>query len=220
MAEPLCLGKICLSTLQVLCQSFLLSDIHPCAHESLQCPSLTSRNAHATDASNLSVRPHDSLREVECSIGRQGLLNLLLDEYPIFRIHQRQILFLCRRLASRIEPMDLKQLRRPILEPSRGKCPAACMGKPLSFREVELGLFVLVNVEINPDPIEHSSVRSPDRFGATEEPPVSTFRVTLARSIAIGELIVIPASIPWATAEWFVLSRTITRTNCRVLAIY
>src|SRR5207247_6171321 len=153
--------KICLSTLQVLSQSFLLSDIHPCAHESLQSPPLTSRNAHATDASNLSVRPHDSLREVECSMGRQGLLNLLLDEYPIFRIHQGQILFLCRRLASRIEPMDLKQLRRPILEPGRGKCPAACMGKPLSFREVELGLFAFVNVEINPDPIEQGSVRSP-----------------------------------------------------------
>ena len=77
--------------------------------------------------------------------------------------------------------MDLKQLRRPILEPSRGKCPAACMGKPLSFREVELGLFAFVNVEINPDPIEHGSVRSPDRFDATEEPPVSTFGVKHAK---------------------------------------
>src|SRR5207249_4752617 len=186
MTEPLCLGKICLSTLQVLCQSFLLSDIHPCAHESLQSPPLSSRSAHATDASNLSIRPHDSLREVECSMGRQDLLNLLLNECLIFRIHQGQILFLGRRLASRIESVDLKQLRRPILEPGSGKCPAACMGKPLSFREVELGLFAFVNVEINPDPIEQGSVRSPDRFGATEEPPVSTFDVTHAKTHLTG----------------------------------
>src|SRR5580693_6371280 len=123
MAEPLCLGKICLSTLKLLRQLLLLSDIHPCAHESPESPRLSRGNAHATDASNLSVRPHDSLREVECPVCRQHLLNLLLDEFPIFRMHQGQIFFLRRDGAGRIKSVDLKQLRRPILESGRGKCP-------------------------------------------------------------------------------------------------
>jgi hypothetical protein len=60
------------------------------------------------------------------------------------------------------------------------------MGKPLSFREVELGLFAFFNVEINPDPIQQGSVRSPNGFGATEEPPVSSFGVTHAKTQRTG----------------------------------
>jgi len=96
------------------------------------------------------MRPHDSLREVECSMGRQDLLNLLLNECPIFRMHQAQILSFVGALPLGSSPWILKQLRRPILEPGRDKCPAACMGKPLSFREVELRLYAFANVEINP----------------------------------------------------------------------
>src|SRR5262249_36610477 len=109
-----------------------------------ESPFLSRENSHATDASNLSVRPDDSLREVECSTGRQHLLNLLLDEFPIFRMHQGQIFFLCWRVASRIKSVDLKQLRGPILESGRGECPAPRMGKPLSFREVELASLQLL----------------------------------------------------------------------------
>ena len=82
--------------------------------------------------------------------------------------------------------MDLKQLRRPILEPGRGKCPAAYVGKPLSFREVELGLFAFFNVEIDSDPIQQGSIRSPNRFGATEEPAVPSFGVTHAKAHLTG----------------------------------
>src|ERR1700719_2297487 len=119
-------------------QLLLLGDIHPGAHESPKSPRLSRGNAHATDASNLSVRPQDSLREIECPMGRQHLLNLLLDEFPIFRMHQGQIFFLRRGIACRVKSVNLKHLRRPILEPGRSKCPAACMGKPLAFRKVEL----------------------------------------------------------------------------------
>src|SRR5258706_7915032 len=89
-------------------QLLLLSDIHSRADESPGSPFLSREKAHATDVSHLSVRPDDSLREVECPIGRQHLLNLLLDEFPIFRMHQGQILFLCWRLASRIKSVDWK----------------------------------------------------------------------------------------------------------------
>src|ERR1700720_4041980 len=104
-------------------QLLLLSDIHPRAHESPKSPRLSRGNAHATDASNPSVRPQDSLREVECPRGRQHLLNLLLDEFPIFRMYQGQIFFLRRGVACRVKSVDLKQLRRPILEPSRVEYP-------------------------------------------------------------------------------------------------
>src|SRR6202021_1046939 len=163
-------------------QLLLLSHIHPRAHESLKSPRLSRRNAHATDASNPSVRPQNSLREVECPMGRQHLLNLLLDEFPIFRMPQGQILFLRWRLASRIQSVNLKQLRRPILEPSRVEYPATCVSKPLSFREVELDLFAFINFEIHSDPEQQLSVRSPNRFGATEEPPVPSFGITHAET--------------------------------------
>src|SRR6202161_2565676 len=90
------LPKFLLTFPKRLDQLLLLSDIHPRAHESPKSPRLSRGNAHATDASNLSVRPHDSLREVECPMGRQHVLNLLLDEFPIFGMHQGQIFFLRR----------------------------------------------------------------------------------------------------------------------------
>src|SRR5579862_7862983 len=74
------LPKFLLTFPKRLDQLHLLSDIHPRAHESPECPFLSRWNSHATDASKLSVRPHDSLREVECPMGRQHVLNLLLDE--------------------------------------------------------------------------------------------------------------------------------------------
>src|ERR1700726_121873 len=157
-------------------QLLLLSDIHPRAHESVKSPCLIRGNAHATDASNPPVRPEDSLREIECPMG-QHLLNLLLDEFPIFRMHQGQIFFLRRGAACRVKSVDLKQLRRPILEPIRVEYPATCVGKPLSFREVELDLFAFVNFEIYSDPIQQRSVRSPNRFGATEEPSVPSLGI-------------------------------------------
>ena len=175
------LPKFLLTFSKRLDQLLLLSDIHPRTHESPQSPLLSRENAHTTDASSLSVRPHDSFREVECSMGRQHLFDLLLDEFPIFRMHQGQIFFLCWRVTSWIKSVDLKQFRRPILESGRGKCPAACAGKPLSFCEVELGLGAFFNVEIKPDPIQPGSVRSRDRFGTTEEPPVRSFSVAHAK---------------------------------------
>jgi hypothetical protein len=60
------------------------------------------------------------------------------------------------------------------------------MGKPLSFRKVELGMFAFFNVEIRPNPIQQSSVRSPDWFGATEEPSVPSFGMTHAKTHLTG----------------------------------
>jgi len=60
------------------------------------------------------------------------------------------------------------------------------MGKPLSFREIEFGLLAFLNVEINPDPIQQGSVRSPNRFGATEEPPIPSSGVTQAKAHLTG----------------------------------
>src|SRR5580692_8890629 len=65
------LPKFLLTFPKRLDQLLLLSDIHSGAHESPASPFLSRESTHATDASNLSVRPHNSLREVECSMGRQ-----------------------------------------------------------------------------------------------------------------------------------------------------
>ena len=64
----------------------------------------------------------------------QHLPDFLLDELPIFGVYERQIFFLRWGVAFRMKPVDVKQLRRPILESSRVECPAASVCKPLSFR--------------------------------------------------------------------------------------
>src|SRR5258708_39654602 len=61
------LPKFLLTLPKRLDQLLLLSDIHSRAHESPGSPFLSREDAHATDASNLSVSPHDALREVECA---------------------------------------------------------------------------------------------------------------------------------------------------------
>ena len=50
--------------------------------------------------------------------------------------------------------MNPEQLWRPIGEPSSIEGPATHMGKALSLLEVELCLFPIFNVEIDPDPIQ------------------------------------------------------------------
>jgi hypothetical protein len=87
-------------------------------------------------------------------MGRQHLLNLLLDEFPIFRVYERQILFYGWGLAARIKPMNPEQFWRPVVESSSVEVPATHVSKPLSFREVKLCLFPIFNIEIDPDPIQ------------------------------------------------------------------
>jgi hypothetical protein len=58
--------------------------------------------------------------------------------------------------------------------------------KSLSLRKVELCLFTLVNVEVNPDPIQQSSIARSEGFGPTEEPALPTFSVTNSKSHLTG----------------------------------
>ena len=58
---------------------------------------------------------------------------LLVDDRPIFRVHDRQILFYCWRIPTRIKPMNPKQFGRPIVEPGSIEGPATHMRKPLSL---------------------------------------------------------------------------------------
>src|SRR5258707_622442 len=94
-------------------QLLMLCDIHPRADELLQAR-IATRDAHATYMADAAVTSHDSFRKVEAGPACKHLLNFVLDEFPIFRMYQGQIFFFCWRVASRIESVDLKQLRRPI----------------------------------------------------------------------------------------------------------
>jgi hypothetical protein len=62
--------------------------------------------------------------------------------------------------------VDRKQLGSPILETGRVEGPATGVRKSLSLRKVELCLFTLFNVEVNPDPIQKSSIARSQGFGA------------------------------------------------------
>src|SRR5260221_7873922 len=59
-----------------LSQFLLLGYVDPGADESSKRPAVSRGGTHATYMTNLSIWSHDTLREVECSIGRQRLLNL------------------------------------------------------------------------------------------------------------------------------------------------
>src|SRR5258705_10269550 len=103
---------------------------------------------------NLSIWPHNPLREVKAAMVYPHFLNCLCDELTIFRVDERQILFYGWGLATRIKPMNAEQFWRPVVEASSVEGPATHVSKPLSFREVELCLFPIFNVEIDPDPIQ------------------------------------------------------------------
>ena len=45
-----------------------------------------------------------------------------------------------------------------------------------------LGSLLCVDVEIDPNPKEYGTVRSPDGFGSTQEPPIPPFGVTTSKS--------------------------------------
>src|SRR5229473_7587982 len=132
----------------------LLGDIHPCADKPLKRPAVSRGGTHATHVTNLSIWPHDPFREVEAAMVCQHPLNCLCDELPIFRVYERHIFVYCWRLAVWIKPMNPEQLWRPIVEPSSVEGPATHMRKALSLPEVELCLFPIFNVEIDPDPIQ------------------------------------------------------------------
>jgi hypothetical protein len=60
------------------------------------------------------------------------------------------------------------------------------MRKSLSLRKIELCLFTLVNVEVNPDPIQKSSIARSQGFGAAEEPAIPSFSIANSKNHLTG----------------------------------
>src|SRR6266567_5881436 len=87
----------------------------------------------------------------------------------------------------RIKAINVEQFVRPVREKTRRvQNPAAHVPEPLSLCEVELRLFAFFNLEVNPDPIQQSSIARPQRFGTTKEPAVPSFRVTNPKACLTG----------------------------------
>ena len=141
-------------------------------------PAVCRWRADAPDVTNRSVRPHDPLREVESAMLRQHRLNFLRDEVPVVRMHERHVFRDGRCVLRGSRPWIANNSGDQCSKPAAGKCPAARMRKPLSLRQVELGLLAFFDVEVDPDPVEDRSVVPSKRFRATEEPAVVAFSVT------------------------------------------
>src|SRR6201987_5882728 len=87
----------------------------------------------------------------------------------------------------RIKTINVEEFVRPVREKTRRvQNPAPHVRKPLSLCEVELRLFAFFNLEVNPNPIQQSSIAGLEGFGATEEPAVASFRVTNSKSRLAG----------------------------------
>src|SRR5882724_2623561 len=144
VTEPLPFHQIRFPPPELLSQCFLVGNIYPCPVER---PAVSRRNAHATDATNLSLRPHNPFREVESATFCKHLLNGFRDELPIFRVYQPHIFFYGWSLTAWIKPINPEQLWRPVVEASRVEGPTTHMRQALSFREIELGLFALGKID-------------------------------------------------------------------------
>ena len=162
----------------ILGQFFLLGDIHPRAHESLERFALNHGNACASNGANLPIRAHDSLRKVEFAVVGQHLVDCSRDKIPIFRMYKRHVFLGIWWITARIEAVDRKQLGRPILETGRVEGPTASVRKPLSLRKVELRLFPFFDIKVNPDPIKQGSIARQEWFGATQKPTIRSFSAT------------------------------------------
>src|SRR6266853_6703648 len=87
----------------------------------------------------------------------------------------------------RTKTINVEKFLRPVREKTRRvQNPATHLRKPLSLCEVELRLFAFFNLEVNPDPIQQSSIARPVRFCATEEPAVSSFSVSNSKTHLTG----------------------------------
>src|SRR5258708_2626362 len=83
----------------------------------------------------------------------------------------------------RLKPINVEKFMRPVREKTRRvQNPAAHVPKPLSLCEVELRLFAFFNLEVNPDPIQQSSIARPERLRATQEPAGPSFCVTNSKA--------------------------------------
>src|SRR5258706_10587845 len=162
---------------QCACEDFVLRDVDPGSDEPLGHSAVCRWRADAPDMTNRSVRPHDPLREVESAMLRQQRPNFLRDEISVVRMHERHVFLDGGCLLRRIEAVDRKQLRRPVLKARRGERPASRMCEPLSLCQVELGLLAFVDVEVDPDPVEDRSVVPTERLRAAEEPAVIALSV-------------------------------------------
>src|SRR5690348_6259545 len=117
---------------------------------------------------------------------RQHPLNFMRDELPILRVYQRQVLRYARRPGARHEPVDREQFGRPVLEAGSGECPAPGVSKPLSLRKVELRLFTVVDIKIDPDPIQDRAIMRAEWFSAAQEPAVPAGSVASSKRHLAG----------------------------------
>ena len=118
----------------------LLGDIHSRPEEAFESRTVNHRNPDPTYVTSFSIGSHNPLREVESEVVIQHLLNPLLHEFTIFRVHEIQIFLYCWRLASRIKAVNSEQFGRPVVESSSVECPATHMSEAVPFAEVGLGL--------------------------------------------------------------------------------
>ncbi|HTB72829.1 MAG TPA: hypothetical protein VK762_06280 [Polyangiaceae bacterium] len=160
-----------------------------------------------------SVGSHDPFRKVEASLVREHLLDFMRHRISIFRVHERHVLGDARRLVSWLEAMDPKQFRGPVVEPSGMERPAAHMREPLALREVELGLLVFLDVEVDPDPAQERSIRRSEGFGATQKPAVPALGVTHPKAhVACGPA----AETPCPDSARFIVVVRVQQRDMRV----
>ena len=99
----------------------------------------------------------------------------------------RQVFLKAEPFFRRVKTINEEKFVRPVREKTRRvQNPATHMREPLCLCEVELRLLAFFNLEVNPDPIQQSSIARPERFGATQEPAVPSFRVSNSKTQLTG----------------------------------
>src|SRR6185295_4931448 len=137
--------------------------------EPLEDPAAGRRCADPPYMTNRSVGTHDPFREVESAMLGQHRLNVVPDEFAIVRVYECDVFRDAWWSVVWIQAINRKQLGRPVVETGGIECPATGVTQPLSLREVELGLLLFLDIEVNPDPIQERSILRPQGFDATQE---------------------------------------------------
>ena len=141
MGQPLRFGKVCLSPLQLLGQQFLLGDIDRGAEKSLKDFAFNNGNSDAANVALLSVRANNSLFYIAATAFRMHSLYGVSHKVAVLWVHGGQILFKCWGSLLRIQPINSKQLLRPVIKKTcRVKCPTSHVREALPFAEIKLAL--------------------------------------------------------------------------------
>src|SRR6266403_2994247 len=139
MTEPLSFRQVGLAALEFPCEMLLLGHIHCGANEALEDSLIETWNTNPPYISKLAVWSKDALFNIATWTLQQHVFYQYGHGLTVLRVNACEKFVECGGPICRIETVNLKQFRRPIVKKTRRvEIPASYVSKSLPFGKIEL----------------------------------------------------------------------------------